>query len=127
MLNYFLWRDRKGGVSNFVSFLATLILLQLTALLVYQALVPNGYRFLSIFEGDPWLTSLLAVNLLLMTNRVVQRVFFVSNYYGLLEGLLSIPRLFWGNYINFMANWRAIAPDHPPRRPAPRRMGQDHP
>ena len=31
VLNYFLWRDRKGGVINFVSFLATLVLLQLTA------------------------------------------------------------------------------------------------
>ena len=69
---------------------------------------PDSYRFLSIFEGDRWLTLLLAANLLLMTNRIVQRVFFVSSYYGLVEGLLSIPRLFWGNFINFMANWRAI-------------------
>ena len=43
-----------------------------------------------------------------MTNRIAQRVFFVSGYYGLAQGLLSIPRLFWGNFINFMANWRAI-------------------
>jgi adsorption protein B len=107
-LNYFLWRDRKGGISNFVSFLASLILLQLTALWVYQAVVPDSYRFLSIFEGDGWLTLLLSANLVLMTNRVAQRVFFVSNYYGLMEGLLSIPRLFWGNLINFLANWRAI-------------------
>ena len=69
-LNYFLWRDRKGGVSNFISFLATLILLQLTALWVCQLYVPDSYKFLSIFEGDRWLTILLIVNLLLMTNRV---------------------------------------------------------
>ena len=43
-----------------------------------------------------------------MTNRIAQRVFFVSTFYGLAEGALSIPRLFWGNYINFMANCRAI-------------------
>ena len=35
-VNYFLWRDRKGGVSNFVSFLSALIFLQLTALYLYQ-------------------------------------------------------------------------------------------
>jgi bacteriophage N4 adsorption protein B len=107
-MNYFLWRDRKGGVTNFVSFLASVVLLQLTALWAYQAVVPNAYEFLSIFEGGPWLTTLLGVNLLLMTNRIAQRVFFVSSYYGLVEGALSVPRVFWGNYINFMANWRAI-------------------
>jgi adsorption protein B len=107
-LNYFLWRDRKGGISNFVSFLASLVFLQLTALWVYQTIVPDAYRFLSIFEGGPWLTTLLIANLVLMTNRMAQRAFFVCTYYGLAEGALSIPRLFWGNYINFMANCRAI-------------------
>jgi adsorption protein B len=107
-VNYFLWRDRKGGISNFVSFLSTLIFLQLTALFVYQSLVSDSYRFLSIFEGDRWLTSLLAANFLLMLNRMAQRAYFVSTYYGLIEALLSVPRLVWGNLINFMANWRAI-------------------
>jgi bacteriophage N4 adsorption protein B len=107
-MNYFLWRDRKGGITNFVSFLASLIFLQLTGLLLYHALVPNSYAFISIFEGGPWLTALLAANLVLMTNRIGQRVYFVSSYYGLAEGVLAIPRLFWGNYINFMANGRAI-------------------
>jgi bacteriophage N4 adsorption protein B len=107
-LNYFLWRDRKGGISNFLSFLTTVVLLQLTGLWVYQTVVPDAYRFLSIFEGGPWLVTLLMANLVLMTNRMAQRAYFVSTYYGLVEGALSIPRLFWGNYINFMANWRAI-------------------
>jgi adsorption protein B len=107
-LNYFLWRDRKGCISNFVSFFASLVLLQLSALGAYQLLVDDSYRFISIFEGGPWLTALLAANFVLMTNRIAQRVFFVSTYYGLAEGFLSIPRLFWGNYINFMANCRAI-------------------
>ena len=108
-LNYFLWRDRKGAISNFVSFLATVVLFQITGLWVYQILVPDSYRFLSIFEGGPWLRTLLLANLVLMTNRVAQRVFFVSTFYGLAEGALSIPRLWWGNYINFLANCRAIA------------------
>ena len=107
-LNYFLWRDRKGGLTNFVSFMASLVFMQLIMLWVYETLVPDSYQFLSIFEGGRWLTVLLVVNLVLMTNRIAQRVFFVSGYYGLAEGLVSIPRLFWGNFINFMANCRAI-------------------
>jgi adsorption protein B len=33
---------------------------------------------------------------------------FVSGYYGVKQGLLSLPRLLWGNLVNFLANWRAI-------------------
>jgi adsorption protein B len=108
ILNYFLWRDRKGAVTNFVSFAATIILVQLTILWLYQNLWPDAYHFLDIFEDDQWLVTILWINLILMINRAFQRVFFVTGYYGIFEGLMSLPRLFWGNYINFLANWRAI-------------------
>ena len=107
-LNYFLWRDRKGAVSNFVSFLAMLVLLQLLALAAYRAAVPDGYDFVAILGPEPWLETLLVLNLALMVNRMMQRVFFVSTYYGMAQGVLSVPRLFWGNLINFMANCRAV-------------------
>lgn len=55
-----------------------------------------------------WLMTLLWLNFGLMVNRIVQRVIFVTGYYGLTQGLLSVLRLFWGNLINFMANWRAL-------------------
>ncbi|UTH74153.1 cyclic di-3',5'-guanylate-activated glycosyltransferase NrfB [Chromobacterium sp. IIBBL 290-4] len=129
-LNYFLWRDRKGAISNFTSFLASLILLQLLALLAYQTFWPDAYHFLSIFEGDWWLHTLLLINLGLMANRMLQRVIFVSGYYGLAQGLMAIPRLFWGNFINFMANWRAlrqIIEQGDPRRVAWDKTSHDFP
>lgn len=108
VLNYFLWRDRKGAISNFVSFLAILIFTQLLALWLYQRFWPDAYHFMSIFEGDAWLVWLLKVNFALMSNRILQRMLFVTGYYGLAQGLMVVPRLFWGNLINFLANWRAI-------------------
>ena len=108
ILNYFLWRDRKGAITNFVSFTATLILFQLIVLLLYQQYWPNAYHFLSIFSSDPIFVALIWLNGFFMANRILQRVYFVSSYYGFFQGLMSIPRLFWANYINFMANWRAI-------------------
>jgi adsorption protein B len=108
ILNYFLWRDRKGVITNFVSFIAMIILVQLGMLWLYQNLWPDAYLFLSIFENDTFLKAILWLNLYFMLNRMAQRVYFVSIYYGLIQGLLSIPRLFWGNYINFLANWHAI-------------------
>ena len=108
ILNYFLWRDRKGVVTNFTGFLALLLAAQLIVIWTYQQVVSDAYSFLSIFENDGWLTSLLLVNLLLMINRIVQRIYFVTRYYGISQGLLSVPRLLWGNLVNFLANWRAL-------------------
>lgn len=43
-LNYFLWRDRKGAISNFVSFLAMLVMIQLLLLLAYESLWPDAWQ-----------------------------------------------------------------------------------
>lgn len=108
VLNYFLWRDRKGAIANFLSFAAMLVMLQLVALMIYQSTVDGAWQFLSLFVGGAWLSTLLWINFFLMANRMLQRIIFVTGYYGLAQGLMAIPRLFWGNVINFMANWRAI-------------------
>lgn len=108
ILNYFLWRDRKGVIANFASFAATLIMLQVSVLWVYQTYWPDSYNFLSVFSDNPFLVSILWLNLFLFANRILQRIYFVTIYYGIFQGLLSIPRMAWGNYINFMANCRAI-------------------
>ena len=109
ILNYFLWRDRKGAVTNFLSFLTTLILVQLLALSIYQLVWPDAYQFSGIFEQSEILINLLLLNLVFMINRIVQRCYFVTRYYGLFEGFMSIPRRLWCNLINFLANWRALS------------------
>lgn len=109
MLNYFLWRDRKGIFANFASFAAILIFFQALLLWLYESFWPNAYRFMSLFTDDPLLVSLLWLNLLLFSNRAIQRVYFVSTYYGLAQGCLALPRMIWGICINFLANCRAIA------------------
>ncbi|MDO9023997.1 glycosyl transferase family protein [Zwartia sp.] len=107
-LNYFLWRDRKGVFTNFFSFAANIILFQLIIIWLYQAFWPDAYRFLSIFEESELLILLLWINAFFMVNRIFQRTLFVTQYYGLFQGLLSLPRMLLGNLINFLANWRAI-------------------
>jgi adsorption protein B len=107
-INYFLWRDRKGAISNFVSFAATLIFLQLTIAWAVERLVPGSYPFPPLFEGGSLLVLLLWLNFALMCNRILQRMYFVTVYYGIAQGLLSVPRILWSNLINFLANVRAI-------------------
>ena len=107
-MNYFLWRDRKGILTNFVSFAANLIMFQLIFILAYQLLWPEAPHFMSIFQNSHTLINLLLINVLLLANRVFQRGFFVTQYYGFFQGLLSFPRMLLANIINFLANWRAI-------------------
>jgi adsorption protein B len=108
VLNYFLWRDRKGAINNFVSFAAMLIMLQLGLVGVVQLVWSDAPHFVSIFQGQGWFDVVLLANVALMGNRMLQRIVFVSGYYGAKQGLLSVPRLLWGNLINFLANLRAI-------------------
>ena len=107
-LNYFLWRDRKGVITNFASLLAMVLMLQMVGLWMYQTWIPDSYRFLSIFADSTALIALLWINLGLMINRMAQRIYFVTANYGLAQGALAVPRLLWGNIINFAANWRAF-------------------
>ncbi|PSV21997.1 glycosyl transferase family 2 [Photobacterium leiognathi subsp. mandapamensis] len=107
-LNYFLWRDRRGFINNTIGFLSMLIFLQLVGLSIYSYLVKDGYHFMSIIANDRITHIILVVNTLLLINRLFQRFFFVSQYYGYLEGVLSLLRLCWGTVINFAANVRAI-------------------
>jgi adsorption protein B len=51
---------------------------------------------------------LLWLNGFMLLNRLFQRGWFVTRYYGLVEGLLSAPRMMWSNFANFFANLRAL-------------------
>ncbi|AIW20478.1 phage adsorption protein NrfB [Vibrio coralliilyticus] len=107
-VNYFLWRDRRGVISNVAGFLAMFLLIQLVSLSLYSHFVEGAYRFMSLIGNDPFTYAILTFNALLLANRLFQRFYFVSRYYGYAEGVLSIVRLAWGNVINFAANLRAI-------------------
>jgi bacteriophage N4 adsorption protein B len=107
-LNYFLWRDRKGVISYFVSFLANIIFIQVILLWLYQTFTAAPYNFVSVFSNDPLIVALLSCNVVFFFNRMLQRMIFVRRYYGIVQALLSVPRQLWGNIINFFANVRAI-------------------
>lgn len=107
-VNYFLWRDRRGVINNTIGFLSMLLFVQLFSLTLYSMLLEDGYHFLSLVAGGQFTSILIALNTFLLINRLFQRFFFVSQYYGYGEGCLSLLRLVWGSVINFSANFRAI-------------------
>lgn len=107
-LNYFLWRDRRGLFAYLLSFLVNLLLLVLLAIWLVTVIAPQSWRFMSILGDSRLLSTLLWLNGLLLVNRLFQRGWFVTRYYGIGEGLLSAPRMMWSNFVNFFANLRAL-------------------
>jgi len=107
-LNYFLWRDRRGLFAYLLSFLVNLLLLVLLAMWLVTVIAPQSWRFMSILSDSWLLTTLLWLNGLMLFNRLFQRAWFVTRFYGIGEGLLSAPRMMWSNFVNFFANLRAL-------------------
>ena len=97
-------RDRRGPIA------AVLLLAAYTAALLWSQLwaaealgAPVQARL------DPTVIGLLTVNAWLLGWRVLMRACFTASAYGLVEGLLSVPRLIVGNVIAMLAAARAVS------------------
>jgi len=105
---YMLYRDRKSLLTNQVVMLANCIVPIVTAIWLYQIFFPESYHYPPIVEPDTWPWYLLIANLFFFGWRALLRALYVRRIYGFWQGLLSIPRLIWGNTINFVATMRAL-------------------
>jgi len=102
--NYFLMRDRKAlaapgiVIAGYVVFLNFLIL---SVIVGWDRLAfPPELRQLA------WL--LFTFNLVALTLRVVQRMYFVNRIYGWQHALMSGPRMVAGSLVSFAATLRAL-------------------
>ncbi|MFJ4543936.1 cyclic di-3',5'-guanylate-activated glycosyltransferase NrfB [Pseudomonas sp. NPDC088885] len=108
LLDYFLWRDRRGLIAYMLSFLVNLLFAVLLVMWLVTVISPDSWRYPSILSDSSLLPVLLWLNGFMLLNRLFQRGWFVTRYYGLVEGLLSAPRMMWSNFVNFFANLRAL-------------------
>ncbi|BAN47482.1 cyclic di-3',5'-guanylate-activated glycosyltransferase NrfB [Metapseudomonas resinovorans] len=108
VMNYFLWRDRRGLFAYLLSFLVNLLFLVLLTMWLITTLNPEAWHFPSLLAGSTLLSVLLWLNGLMLLNRLFQRAWFVTRFYGVFQGLLSAPRMMWSNFVNFFANLRAL-------------------
>ena len=108
LINYFLWRDRRGGISNMIGLLAMIITLQLSIVWIISYYNFGDWDFPSVLGNSQILSTLLLLTGFLLCNRIIQRFYFTTVFYGFCSGLMAIPRMFWANLINFLANFQAI-------------------
>ena len=104
---YLLFRDRKGIVTAFVSIIAYVILLQLLGLIILRQSGLWDVSFPTPFETSGAIKYLLLANGIALAWRIAHRCYFTTVLYGWQHGLLSIPRMVVGNFVNFMAASRA--------------------
>ena len=104
---YILIRDRKGVVTSVVTILAYFLLFNFVLIGLIQQYDPGIVVYSSLITSHDWIQTLLAFNFLLLCNRVGQRFYFVSRFYGWWQGVMIVPRLLVNNIVNFYASMRA--------------------
>ena len=104
---YLLLRDRKGVVTAFISILAYISLLAFITFHMMASLGVWSVFYPSVIEQHDWFYGVLAFNGLSLVSRSFHRVYFVQALYGWRQGLLSLPRMVVGNFVNFLAVARA--------------------
>jgi adsorption protein B len=104
---YLLFRDRKSVVTSFVSIIAYVILAQLLGLIVLRASGLWNTSFPAPFDNNGYIRYLLLANGIALLWRMAHRFYFTTVLYGWQHGILSMPRMIVGNFVNFMAAARA--------------------
>lgn len=104
---YLLLHDRKGVVTSFVSILAYILVLHF---IVFHAGLLTGWwhaYYPSLFqEGSIW-RKMIYINAFFLAVRAAHRVYFTSQLYGWEHGVMALPRMVVGNFVNCMAVARA--------------------
>ena len=103
----FFLRDRKGILSGIIAVVAYFLAFNAIAILVLGTL-SEEWRIAGYAMLDPTLRVVFFVNILLLINRLVQRMIFTRSIYGFGQGLMAAPRVVFSNLINFSAGLRAL-------------------
>lgn len=104
---YLLLHDRKCIVTTLIGVFSYVLALQFLGFYLARLSGLWTVYYPLLYADNAWLLPLLWVNLAAFGVRLAQRVYFVTKLYGWEHGLLSIPRVVVGNFVNFMASMRA--------------------
>ena len=99
-------RDRKGLVTNLAVVLGYVVVA--FTLLTWVLNAAGVSALPPLISPDEWYFRALQIVLALFAWRVLNRVAAAWRIYGPVHGLLSIPRMVYGNFLNFAATWSAI-------------------
>ncbi len=106
---YYLLRDRKAIVTNIAVLLGYVVVLLSGGVWVLSKVLGMPRLPPLISADQPVLYRAFLVVFFILIWRIVNRVGASWNVYGFTQGLLAIPRLIYGNVLNFAATCNAIS------------------
>jgi len=104
---YLLLHDRKGVLTAFASILAYVLVAHF---IVFHVGLATGWwhaYYPSLFEAGSFWRQMLYINAFFFAIRAAHRVYFTSQLYGWEHGLMALPRMVVGNFVNCFAVARA--------------------
>jgi bacteriophage N4 adsorption protein B len=107
-IRYMLYRDRKALITNLINLLGYVVALVVLTVWLIIWIDPDAYRYPPLVEKGSVLWYVILANAALLAHRLVMRTWCTQRLHGWLQAGLSIPRMVWGNVINFCATCRAI-------------------
>ena len=105
---YMLYRDRKALITNLVNLLGYGVVFYMLAVWLNNWLNPESYRYPPFLQKGTWLWYVILVTCCLLIERTLMRMYCVQQLHGWQQAFLSVPRMIWGNMINFFATCRAL-------------------
>ena len=102
-MRYMIWRDRKSLLGNFLNVFGYFLVLMTTALWLLLLFYERHANMPVLVQHGTWLWYVIWIDTFLMFNRIFQRAVAVSRVSTWQQALVSIPRLVWGNLINFVS------------------------
>jgi adsorption protein B len=104
---YLLLHDRKGVITSFISILAYLLVIHFVIFHVGLATGWWNAYYPSLFEEGSFWRQMLWINAFFLVIRAAHRVYFTQQLYGWEHGIMALPRMVVGNFVNAMAVARA--------------------
>jgi adsorption protein B len=105
--NYWLWRDRKAFVLNILVVAGYILVVFWVGTEIFNHYSETTKIPPLIEVHEPYM-RLVWIVLAIFGWRVLNRVAATARLYGILHGIMAVPRLVVGNFINFCASVMAI-------------------
>lgn len=105
---WFFWRDRKILWGSWIGLLSNFVFLWALAGWTVANAASARWWLGEAIAGQPWLSSLLAVNLALCCHRLAVRMYCSGRIYGWKFAAGAPVRMVWGNLINAAASVGAL-------------------
>lgn len=105
---YVLFRDRKPLFTNIANAFAYAFLLMALVIWVLSETVLPDLHPRSVFPDNPVFAHIMRANMVLLAAFFIVRASCTFLAYGPVAAIMSVPRVVWGNFVNFVATVRAI-------------------